>query len=573
MAGILSLLGLVVLAACGAEPLEEESLGEAEQLLSTVEDQRFRVYGALNVKGVDFPNRTGGGSAESCARGDCNTDFITVGQLNDRQWGPYAGSDTDTVFKRWFFLRGERPRRWDCSTGLDFSVTNWISTSRCIDQMGSDKYEELVGNFFGVKKSLAYKWDVLNAQLTAEIPYLPTIIRNWFRAHGTSKPLVFEVGNEPNVFPAMTPQMYAAYYTRWVEEIRKAKAQVAPEFGGSLDVKTMPAGLWISEGEPSYLRNVLDQGVAVAIGRITISVPTGVGMCGSWFRYPCVKFRDYDLTPGVDIKGRLYMDTRAYLDQFLAAVPAGTIDYGNLHFYPYVGPDSSYGENTMAPHLGNLRALASTYAARANSGQVWLTEIGNFNPFNEDDTIKKMMTPALTALKANEIPEITRFYWFKNQGEDKKLSMLPSGANSLWFVAALVAGDAYIKYLDAMLGPLVTIKRPVTDSVTVAKIAGLLGKFSAQSPLQGLKDKDGRLRAMGNVYYNFALAPAAGGQCNGTAGQWNGCRGAGCWVCAEMVAAYPNYFRNHPNCLRNTTCAGQFYQCNAACPEPDETDR
>jgi hypothetical protein len=67
-------------------------------------------------------------------------------------------------------------------------------------------------------------------------------------------------------------------------------------------------------------------------------------------------------------------------------------------------------------------------------------------------------------------------------------------------------------------------------------------------------------------------APAAG-QCNGTAGQWQGCRGNGCAVCSENLAAYPFYFTNHPNCVKNDTCAGQFYTCNASCPAPTEADK
>src|SRR5688572_2098697 len=51
--------------------------------------------------------------------------------------------------------------------------------------------------------------------------------------------------------------------------------------------------------------------------------------------------------------------------------------------------------------------------------------------------------------------------------------------------------------------------------------------------------------------------PAAG-QCAGTTGQWLGCRGNGCSVCGEKLTAYPYYFPNHPRCLRNDTCAGQF---------------
>ena len=69
------------------------------------------------------------------------------------------------------------------------------------------------------------------------------------------------------------------------------------------------------------------------------------------------------------------------------------------------------------------------------------------------------------------------------------------------------------------------------------------------------------------------LATAQPLTCNGTGdGTWNGCRGTGCHVCQEKVASYDCYFVNHPNCVLNTTCGGQFYDCDAACPPPTEAD-
>ena len=64
------------------------------------------------------------------------------------------------------------------------------------------------------------------------------------------------------------------------------------------------------------------------------------------------------------------------------------------------------------------------------------------------------------------------------------------------------------------------------------------------------------------------------GTCDGIGnGVWNGCRGTGCLVCQEKLVGYDCYFQNHPRCTRNTTCAGQFYSCDSACPPPTEADR
>jgi hypothetical protein len=70
----------------------------------------------------------------------------------------------------------------------------------------------------------------------------------------------------------------------------------------------------------------------------------------------------------------------------------------------------------------------------------------------------------------------------------------------------------------------------------------------------------------------IAISDAAAQQCNGTSGQWSGCRGNGCAVCWELARDYPYYFINHPDCSPNTTCGGLYYTCNAACPAPNSSD-
>jgi hypothetical protein len=63
-----------------------------------------------------------------------------------------------------------------------------------------------------------------------------------------------------------------------------------------------------------------------------------------------------------------------------------------------------------------------------------------------------------------------------------------------------------------------------------------------------------------------------GGSCGGADDGWVACRGTGCAPCKEHVDAYPRYFTNHPKCVRNTTCNGEFYRCSANCPAPTAAD-
>jgi hypothetical protein len=60
--------------------------------------------------------------------------------------------------------------------------------------------------------------------------------------------------------------------------------------------------------------------------------------------------------------------------------------------------------------------------------------------------------------------------------------------------------------------------------------------------------------------------------CSGTSGNWDGCRGSGCWVCSEAVMGFPKYFQNHPHCAKNDTCMNVFYTCNSKCPPPSAAD-
>jgi hypothetical protein len=68
-------------------------------------------------------------------------------------------------------------------------------------------------------------------------------------------------------------------------------------------------------------------------------------------------------------------------------------------------------------------------------------------------------------------------------------------------------------------------------------------------------------------------APTDADRCDGTPGEWEGCRGNGCAVCQELLVDYPNYAKRHPGCAINSDCQGDFYSCNASCPAPTAADR
>jgi hypothetical protein len=74
--------------------------------------------------------------------------------------------------------------------------------------------------------------------------------------------------------------------------------------------------------------------------------------------------------------------------------------------------------------------------------------------------------------------------------------------------------------------------------------------------------------------YTRLCTGATGLRADNTIGDnWNGCRGSGCLACTDKLGAYPSYFRNHPLCTANSTCAGVASKCGSACPAPTEADK
>jgi hypothetical protein len=66
---------------------------------------------------------------------------------------------------------------------------------------------------------------------------------------------------------------------------------------------------------------------------------------------------------------------------------------------------------------------------------------------------------------------------------------------------------------------------------------------------------------------------AGGGMCGGSSGNWAGCGGDDCGVCAEKLAEFPRYLENHPACNPSSRCSGAYTTCDADCPTPTDADR
>jgi hypothetical protein len=290
---------------------------------------------------------------------------------------------------------------------------------------------------------------------------------------------VFEVANEPNLYPYASPALYAWYYYRW-HRLVTARAQA---MGIADRVRLMPAGLWITKGPPSSVLQILQavlEGAAadaelyyrqflVALGRLHAATPDLSN---------CLAMPPFRPIPEADAMN----------------IAARFIDIGNLHVYPWVQDTTSLPAPNLAGrfarHFQALDSFARFAAAYSRAKKVWLTEAGNINPFSMTEMVGSFMTPFLAGLESlarDASAPIAHWYWFKAVGEDAKFGLLGKlGA-----------------YVDAAA----KVPGPVANALGLGKVRELAVSLSAlrrQVPLQGLTDNNGQMREFGAVYLRRA---------------------------------------------------------------------
>jgi hypothetical protein len=298
--------------------------------------------------------------------------------------------------------------------------------------------------------------------------------------------------------------MYADRIRQAASQINNARPKDTPE----IRVKIMSGGLWVFDGMPSYMMEAFNRGVRISFGAITIEIPIRIKTCRigrSWWaiRFPCgIDYQKVELTEGMDIKSNFYTDILSYWQRLVAVAGSGTIDIAGLHFYPYISRDARFG---MQEHLSNLRGLVAGLSGKVSTGEVWLTEIGNFNPYSDKEAAEKVMSPLVTSLRDSSFSHVTRWYWFMSYGNDKKFRYLPGGISELMGGVWASLFEIFVFFLDLTSG-LVTVVEPRLDDSKVANILAFAGDFGAKNPAQGLYESEASqtLTELGVVYHKFA---------------------------------------------------------------------
>lgn len=427
----------------------------------TQPDTRFRSYGKATVNGIPLHFRGGAAGYEGGA------DFITVGKLDGNPYaGPYKNihDQASEIARRWMFLRWDSP---DCA---------WFDYP-C--QSGRDEYKIWVEALSG-QSTHHYMTSVLNAQFNSETTNRGdgmSWVEYWTRqmaAHleqkrpGESPVIYFEVANEPNFFPAIPPGGYAWYYLKYRSYISSMVNVINVERSylskPPISFKVGMGGLLVVDGFSDAVNDLLDGPVSFTLSHI-----------------------DFDTEIFPSAVSYLFLFCMELLERNTSCTEA--VDFGNLHFYPYVGVHSN---KTVSQQLGTLYATAALMHPFVGDS-IWLTEVGNVNPGAESVIADGVMDEVLTALKDGTVGPINRWYWYKHTGSDNKFALLPKTIPEIdqhWFIDLLLWYGGY--------------SLPNIGSTARSHLNAMIAAWDASPPKTALLKSDLAHTALGATYARYA---------------------------------------------------------------------
>jgi hypothetical protein len=226
---------------------------------------------------------------------------------------------------------------------------------------------------------------------------------------------VWEIGNEPNLFPAITPAEYAAIFAGYARVIKgeDASAQVAM---GSLFLPEPSQDLKARFGEEleSRMRAELQ-----AAGYYNTLNSSGV--------FPNL-VNDVRNTL---LSRMLALPAREYLRQTLAALPAGTPrpDILSLHAYPYDDRapflDSAALAGVLDTTFAGIRAMAGNLGVTV---PIWITEFGNIEQGLDENQVAARMRTLIGAFSSfSPDSAVAKWFHYKSTGNDDQFALFSSG--------------------------------------------------------------------------------------------------------------------------------------------------
>lgn len=362
-------------------------------------DRRYRTYEQLTKQQLPYRIHEGRGKS----------DFITVGKLTNCK-GVYSDKSFIEVYND-FHSRKE---------GI-----------------------ELVDNKFVISGKNT-KSAILKKNLELRISELPKIKARWEEFHPGRTPKI-EIGNEPNIFPYMSPLLYAWYYKKWHDKV----TEIMP------DAVFMNGGLWILYGLPNVILKNLN---LIKVTNYSAK---------KYYKEVFTILRTFD---------------EKYIPQIL-----------NLHFYPYIGRYSKHNIAQHADWLKNTILSLNDFYKKA----VWLTEFGNINPLNSEDTrnfVKSMMNEL-------ETTGIRRWYYFRVAGTDSKFDIIKDNKSKYTLIKTLMF-FANIPLIKIIVNSILKISKMPSVS-DLNKLLAIFKDYSNRLPKQSL-EKNSELNIVGEFYLKRA---------------------------------------------------------------------
>lgn len=214
---------------------------------------------------------------------------------------------------------------------------------------------------------------------------------------------VWEIGNEPNLFPALLPARYGEIFARYYKIIKgedpAAKIAMGPVF-----VRELAADLLLR------MREIQTQTL----------IQRGLGQPGQ------ALFDSVDKDLWATYSSRvLNLGTVDYFAQALAAMDSSVKpDVVSLHVYPFDDRAPLLSAPQAKATLDSLAdSLRARFQARGASPALWITEFGNINPAYDAEAAATQASALIDVFLAGT--RYSNWFYYKATGADAQLAGVP----------------------------------------------------------------------------------------------------------------------------------------------------
>jgi hypothetical protein len=217
---------------------------------------------------------------------------------------------------------------------------------------------------------------------------------------------VWEIGNEPNLFPAITPAEYGAIFAAYRRMIKGEDASATVAMGA----------LFLPEPAQDLKARMADELDA----RIRAEIKSSGAPLSSSSINGLIADVENTLFSRV-----LALPAREYLRQALAAAGADP-DIVSLHAYPYDDRapylDSAAERATLDTTFAGIDAML---AERGTSPPLWITEFGNIRQGLTEDQVAQGTARLIAAFRGHA--SVARWFHYKSTGSDEQFALFSTG--------------------------------------------------------------------------------------------------------------------------------------------------